>query len=337
MKKSSPLLPPEWAPQRFVQLTWPHAGTDWAHMLPEVCACFVRIATEIARHEDVLVVCASEDEVRGQLAGADTSRIRFVELPSDDTWARDHGGITVWRDGRRMVLDFTFNGWGLKFAASRDNLITRRLFERGIFPADMQYASRIGLVLEGGSIDSDGAGTLLTTARCLLSDNRNGWTREEAEAVLKENFGLCRVLWLYHGYLAGDDTDSHVDTLARFCPKDTIAYVQCTDPQDEHFEELKRMEEELRAFRTLAGRPYRLVPLPMADAVYGDGERLPATYANFLVINGAVLMPTYASPKDEVARERLQSAFPGREVVGIDCRALIRQHGSLHCVTMQYP
>lgn len=337
MVSSSPILPPEWAPQRFVQLTWPHAGTDWAYMLNDVCACFADIAREIARHEDVLVVCASEDEVRRQLAGTDTSRIRFVELPSNDTWARDHGGITVLRGGRREVLDFTFNGWGMKFAADKDNLITRRLFEQGIFPPDTRRIPRPDFVLEGGSIESDGAGTLLTTARCLLSDNRNDRTKEEVEAVLRTDFGLQQVLWLHHGYLAGDDTDSHVDTLARFCPADTITYVQCTDPQDEHYAELRLMEEELRSFRTPAGKPYRLVPLPMADAVYEEGMRLPATYANFLIINGAVLMPTYGSPRDETARAQLQTAFPGREVVGIDCRPLIRQHGSLHCVTMQYP
>lgn len=336
MTKTNIILPPEWAPQRFVQLTWPHAGSDWAYMLDEVCACFADIAREISMREDLLIVCADEKDARRQLHAANMERIRFAELPSNDTWARDHGGITVLNDGTRQVLDFTFNGWGMKFAANKDNLITRRLFGKGVFAPDTEYANRMDFVLEGGSIESDGEGTLLTTAECLLSDNRNNRSKEEVEAVLKEALGLQRVLWLHHGYLAGDDTDSHVDTLARFCPHDTIAYVQCTDPQDEHYEELRLMENELRQFRTLGGLPYNLLPLPMAEAVYEDGERLPATYANFLIMNGAVLLPIYGSPEDEAAKSQLQKAFPGREIVGIDCRALIKQHGSLHCVTMQY-
>ena len=194
------------------------------------------------------------------------------------------------------------------------------------------------LLLEGGSIESDGKGTLLTTVECLSSVNRNEYLQnEELIANLKDVFGFERILWLQNGYLAGDDTDSHVDTLARFCSEDTIAYVQCTDESDEHFEELRAMEQELQAFRQADGKPYRLIPLPMADCVEWEGERLPATYANFLIINGAVLLPYYDSPKDELAKAALQQAFPDREIIGINCLPLIKQHGSLHCVTMQYP
>lgn len=150
-------------------------------------------------------------------------------------------------------------------------------------------------------------------------------------------FGLDRVLWLESGYLAGDDTDSHVDTLARFCSEDTIAYVKCTDEDDEHYSELQLMEDELRTFRQINGEPYNLIALPMADEVIWEGDRLPATYANFLIINGAVLLPFYNSPKDKTAKAALQKAFPEREIVGINCLPLIKQHGSLHCVTMQYP
>ena len=333
----APLLPAEWAWQSGVQLTWPHEDTDWAGMLDEVERCFTNIAREVARRERLVVVHPHPDEVERKLkdAGVQMGNVRFVACPTNDTWARDHGAITMLDSDGPHLLDFTFNGWGLKFASDKDNQITRHLVQAGVLKG--VYTNRLGFVLEGGSIESDGLGTLLTTARCLLSDNRNDRTKEEVEAVLRTDFGLQQVLWLHHGYLAGDDTDSHVDTLARFCPADTIAYVQCTDPQDEHFEELKLMEEEIRSFRTHAGKPYRLVPLPMADAVYEEGMRLPATYANFLIINGAVLMPTYGSPRDETARAQLQTAFPGRKVVGIDCRPLIRQHGSLHCVTMQYP
>jgi agmatine/peptidylarginine deiminase len=329
-------LPAEWAEQQFVQLTWPHAETDWAYMLDEVNACFVNIAREIIKHENLLIVCTDTDEVEQLLGDADLSRITFAEMATNDTWARDHGGITVLKDGKPVIYDFTFNGWGLKFAANHDNMITRRLYSAGIF-GEARHRNCFDFVLEGGSIESDGEGTLLTTAECLLSDNRNNLSEEDIEVRLKEYFGLKKVLWLNHGYLAGDDTDSHVDTLARLCDKSTIAYVKCDDPEDEHYVELKKMKKELRQFQNSEGRYYRLIPLPMADAIYEDDERLPATYANFLIINGAVLMPTYNSPKDEIAKQQLQRAFPDREIVGINCLALIKQHGSLHCVTMQYP
>ena len=334
--KPTLILPAEWAEQKFVQLTWPHANTDWAYMLDEVNACFVNIAREIIKYENLLIVCANAVEVKELLRGADVSKITFVEMPTNDTWARDHGGITVLEDGKPVIYDFTFNGWGMKFAANHDNQITRRLFDKRIFGENTDYKSCLDFVLEGGSIESDGEGTLLTTSECLLSDNRNNKTKIEIEAKLKELLGLKRILWLNHGCLKGDDTDSHVDTLARFCSSDTIAYVQCEDQTDCHYLELKVMEKELQRFRTLAGEPYTLIPLPMATAIYVDGGCLPATYANFLIINGAVLVPTYYSTKDALAKQQLQKAFPDREIVGIDCTALIKQHGSLHCVTMQY-
>lgn len=334
----SPHFPPEWAPQSGVQLTWPHTETDWAYMLPEVEACFINIARAIACRELLLIVSPDIEEVRKKLpADINMDNIRFFSCETNDTWARDHGAITLWEDNTPTLLDFTFNGWGLKFASDKDNLITSRLKQAGVLQG--KYVNRLGFVLEGGSLESDGMGTLLTTSQCLLSPNRNGeMNRVEIEEYLRATFHLERVLWLDHGYLAGDDTDSHVDTLARFCPNNTIAYVQCTDTADEHYEELHRMEEQLKTFRTVEGEPYRLLALPMADKIEEDGERLPATYANFLIINGAVLYPTYnQTSNDNRAKEVLQQAFPGYEIIGIDCRALIKQHGSLHCVTMQYP
>lgn len=332
------LLPAEWFPQSAVQLTWPHAGTDWAPILKEVIPCFVSIAQEIMKREKLVVVCPDASEVKEQLGAFDEERVRFVELPTNDTWARDHGGISVFDPLGPMVYDFVFNGWGMKFAANKDNLITRNLYQSGVFAEEIQLVNMAPFVLEGGSIESDGRGTLMATAECLLSVNRNEYLqREEIEHYLKDIFGVKRILWIENGYLAGDDTDSHVDTLARFCSEDTIAYVKCEDESDEHYDELRAMEEEIKAFRQENGEPYRLVPLPMADEVVWEGERLPATYANFLIINGAVLLPFYNSPKDELARNALQKAFSDREVVGINCLPLIKQHGSLHCVTMQYP
>lgn len=334
----APLLPAEWALQSGIQLTWPHAGTDWAYMLEEVQECFVNIASEIARREILLIVTPEPEEVKNRIDGrVNMDNVRFLECETNDTWARDHGAITMTDTDGPSLLDFTFNGWGLKFASDKDNRITRRAVEAGVLKE--RYINRLGFVLEGGSIESDGQGTLLTTSECLLSPNRNGqMNKVEIEEFLRSTFHLERVLWLDYGYLAGDDTDSHIDTLARFCSPDTIAYVQCCDKEDEHYEALRRMEEQLKSFRTLSGEPYRLLPLPMVDKIEVDGERLPATYANFLIMNDVVLYPTYCQPENDLrAREVLQEAFPRYEIIGIDCRALIKQHGSLHCVTMQYP
>ena len=334
----APHLPAEWALQSGIQLTWPHADTDWAYMLDEVQECFVAIAREIAARESLLIVTPEPDEVKKQIFGrVNMENVRFLKCETNDTWARDHGAITLLDADGVSLLDFKFNGWGLKFASDKDNLITRRAVEAEVMKG--KYVNRLGFVLEGGSIESDGMGTLLTTSECLLSPNRNGqMNRVEIEEYLRSVFHLQRVLWLDHGYLAGDDTDSHIDTLARFCPADTIAYVQCKDADDEHYEELHRMEEQLKTFRTLKGEPYHLLALPMADKIEEEGERLPATYANFLILNDAVLYPTYRQPENDArAGKVLQEAFPGYEIIGIDCCALIKQHGSLHCVTMQYP
>ena len=337
-EKRETFLPAEWYLQSGVQLTWPHAGTDWVHMLKEVQECFVNIASEISKHELVLIITPEVENVKKQIHNhVNMANIRFFECETNDTWARDHGAITLIENDAPLLLDFCFNGWGMKFAANYDNLITRKACQAKILHG--QYKNCLNYVLEGGSIESDGKGSLLVTSECLLSLNRNDtMNRVEIEEYLKSLFHLQQILWLDHGYLAGDDTDSHVDTLARMCPEDTIVYVQCHDKEDEHYEELHLMEEQLKTFRTPDGRPFRLLALPIADTVIEDYERLPATYANFLIINGAVLYPTYNQPEqDRTAKVVLSMAFPDREIIGIDCRALIKQHGSLHCVTMQYP
>lgn len=338
-------LPAEWEPQSFVQLTWPHAATDWAPYLDEAYECFLAIARAVAERSDLLVVTrdarATEEQLRGAGVAmrADCGRGAVLfEAPTDDTWARDHAFITTEEGERYMLHDFRFNGWGDKFAAGRDNAINGALAATGAL-GDAEYVDDMDTVLEGGSVESDGRGTILTTSCCLFAPNRNDYrTKEEAEAMLRERLGAERVLWLDHGDLTGDDTDGHIDTLARLCPDDTIVYVRCDDPADADYEGLAAMERELGELRTADGRPYRLLPLPMAAPAYYDGERLPATYANFLVMNGAVLMPCYGDKeRDDAAADVLRVAFSDREVVGIDCRVLIRQHGSLHCVTMQYP
>jgi agmatine deiminase len=264
-------------------------------------------------------------------------RVTLCPIATNDTWARDFGPITVFENGSPLLLDFGFNAWGLKFPADLDNRITANLARIGAFGHCPVHVP--GLILEGGSLDSDGNGTLLTTSACLLSPNRNPHLdRAGIEQALCDHLGARRVLWLEHGALAGDDTDAHIDTLARFCPDDTIVHVCCDNPADEHCAELTAMATELRTFRTVRGAPYRLVPLPWPQPCHdADGHRLPATYANFLAINEAVLVPTYNVPQDATALQILAEVFPDREIIGIDCRPLIVQHGSLHCVTMQIP
>ena len=318
MKLKKRRMPAEWEPQSAVQLTWPHEATDWAPILPEITAVYEEMAREIKKREPLIIV---------------------DDIPHNDTWARDHGFITVEeasdlspQTSDLILLDFCFNGWGEKFEAGLDNQINKHLFDRGIVKG--QYEPHLDFVLEGGSIESDGKGTVFTTTCCLMAPHRNQpLTQQEIEARLKEYLGAERIVWINHGSLIGDDTDGHIDTLVRICPDDTLLY---TGGDDDH-PDLARMEEELKTLRTLDGRPYRLLKLPLPRPIYDEGDRLPATYANYLVINGAVLVPTYNQPDlDAEAMRIIQQAFPDREIVGIDCCAVIKQHGSLHCCTMQY-
>ncbi|SDW57547.1 agmatine deiminase [Marinobacter mobilis] len=338
-------MPAEWETQKAVMLTWPHAGTDWRDILGEVEPVFLDIAKAVLQFENLVVSCEDANKVNALSALFETyiqdnnlpHSVRVLQAPADDTWARDHGPISVRTPTGLSLLDFAFNAWGGKFAYEKDNRINGKLAEAGAF-GDLPMRA-IDLVLEGGSIESDGQGTLLTTSECLLTPTRNPeLDRTAIEAALSELLGARHFLWLNHGYLAGDDTDSHIDTLARLCAADTICYVACPDETDEHYHALKAMEEELRNFHQPDGQPYKLTPLPWPDAIHDDdGERLPATYANFLIINGAVLLPVYGVAQDGEAIETLASLFPDRKIVPIQCRPLIKQHGSLHCVTMQIP
>ena len=339
-KKNHLFMPAEWHKQQMVQLTWPHEETDWNYMLAEVEACYVELAKAISAREHLLIVAPDTDKVSRMLskAGAAMSNITFFKCETNDTWARDHAFITLLGDNVPHYVDFCFNGWGRKFEAALDNAINGKLYDAGIVKGE--YEDCTGFVLEGGSIESDGKGTLLTTSQCLLAPHRNQpMERGDIERCLKKMLHVERVLWLDYGNLVGDDTDGHVDTVARLAPNDTIVYMQCSNKNDEQYADLNAMEEQIKTLRTAEGKPYRMLALPSPAPIHDeDGERLPATYANFLIMNGAVLYPTYAQPaNDEEAAMVLSKAFPGYEIVGIDCRALIKQHGSLHCVTMQYP
>ncbi|MBD3670985.1 MAG: agmatine deiminase family protein [Gammaproteobacteria bacterium] len=334
-------LPAEWERQSGIQLTWPHGHGDWAPWLDQVEPVFVDIARHVCERERLILVCYDQDHeahIRQRLsqAGLGLDAASFYQVPSNDTWARDHGPISILEDGIPRLLDFRFNGWGGKFEAELDNGITRHLHEAGAFK-DTQL-QHIDMVLEGGGIESDGAGSLLTTSACQLSSGRNpDLDQVDIEQALRQALGVERILWLGHGHLEGDDTDSHIDTLARFADPGTIIYVACDVPTDPHYSSLKAMEAELGALRQANGEPYRLVALPWPAAIHDDeGQRLPASYANFLILNEAVLVPTYRDAADAEALEVIGKCFTDREVIGIDCLPLIWQYGSLHCVTMQY-
>ncbi|UKK51832.1 agmatine deiminase family protein [Prevotella sp. E13-17] len=328
MKTNKRRMLAEWEAQSMVQLTWPHKDTDWAPILPEITAVYRNLAREIGKREALLIV--APEELSAELGNLENASI--TSFTSNDTWARDHGFITVEEDQQLVLLDFQFNGWGEKFEAELDNQINRYLYDQGLVNGD--YEQHLDFVLEGGSIESDGQGTVFTTSCCLMAPHRNQpLTQLEIEERLKAWLGAERIVWLNHGSLIGDDTDGHIDTLVRICPNDTIVYTG----GDEAHPDLALMEEELRGLRTTDGKPYRLLKLPLPRPIYDDGDRLPATYANYLIVNGAVLMPTYNQPDlDAEAMRVVGEAFPDREIVGIDCRAVVKQHGSLHCCTMQY-
>jgi len=328
----------EWEKQRGILMAFPHEETDWytpddPKSLDAALSPFLRIAQAVAYKEPVYIICKDRETVKPHFCS--TRNITFIELPTNDTWIRDYGYISIEEDGQKKLLDFTFDGWGGKFDATLDNCVNTLLHTKGYMGTTP--LETINFVLEGGSIESDGEGTILTTSQCLCNPNRNGGlTKKEVEEKLHEYLGAKRVLWLDHGYLAGDDTDSHIDTLARFVNQDTIVYLKCNDSSDEHYKALKAMEEQLQGFRTKEGNPYRLIPLPMCKAIYDkQGNRLPATYANFLITNDAIIYPTYQDKNDVRVSEIFKEIYPSKEMIPINCLKLIEEGGSLHCSTMQ--
>ena len=332
-------FPAEWEPQSAVLIAWPHAGTDWADRLETVETTYVSLVAAITRFETA-VICVPDAGIQARAQAmlaastADPTRLRFERLPYDDTWLRDSGPITL-RDGSAFsLLDFHFTAWGGKFEAGLDDRIVETLDEHGLFRNSRR--ERIDFALEGGGIETDGLGTLLSTWHC-LHERHPGLDRDQITERLKTWLHQHRVLWLDHGYLEGDDTDAHIDTLARFAAPDAIVYQGCQDPRDSHFLELGAMAAELAAFRRVDGSPYRLFELPWPQPILDGGRRLAASYANFLIVNGAVLMPVYGDVADAAAAGVLADAFPDREIVPVPCRSLIWQNGSLHCLTMQLP
>lgn len=334
-------LPAEWEPQSGVLITWPHQFSDWAASLSAIETFFVSLADAILKREKLLIVAydmAHKNHIETLLKnnGVMSDKLVIFMAETNDTWTRDYGPIILADSQDNLkLMDFTFNAWGDKFVADKDNLISATLLENGVIHSN---ASEIfEFVLEGGSLDSDGQGTLLTTKQCLLNKNRNPQMSEaEIAEFIQAKLNVSRILWLSEGLIVGDDTDSHIDMLARFTDPDTIVYASCENPGDAHYEPLIKMKQQLESFKKANGKPYTLKALPIPSPVLDDeGDRLPASYANFLIINEAVLLPIYDDKNDEIAIEVMQSCFPNREIIPINARPAITQGGSLHCLTMQ--
>lgn len=342
-------LPPEWEPQSGIMMAWPHEGTDWRPYLADIERTVTEMADAITRHELLLLVAKdphdAEEKLSRVLNRQQMAKVIIKQCDNNDTWARDFGPITLTSCHHAKgffvpnhLLDFKFNGWGKKFPSELDDAINVQLYYSGAFYGALENHS--DFVLEGGAIETDGYGTLFLTRSSQTAPNRNQpLTASDIEQRLLSIFDFAeRIVWIEHGQLVGDDTDGHIDTLVRCAPSHTLLYIGCDDEDDPQYKELKLMEDQLKETLTLDGRHYNLLKLPMPDPIYDGKERLPATYANFVIINGAVLVPTYNQPeKDGEAMGIIQKAFPDREIIGIDARTPIRQHGSLHCLTMQLP
>jgi agmatine deiminase len=333
-------MPAEWEPQAAVWLSWPHNRKTWPGRFRPIPEKFAEIVATISRFEEVRLNIAKALQPRAwsliTRAKADLAKVELYNHPTNDAWCRDHGPIFVkhGRTGEVALTDWQYNAWGGKYPPfDKDNAIPPRIaralkLRRFVIPR----------VLEGGSIDVNGAGTLLTTEACLLNKNRNpSLTRAEIEQLLRDNLGVQQILWLGDG-IAGDDTDGHIDDLSRFFSADGIVTVVERNARDANHAVLQENLERLRSLRTPAGKKFRLIELLMPSLCYCNGQRLPASYANFLVINGAVLMPAFRQPRrDAEAAEILAGCFPGREVIAIDCLELAWGLGTLHCISQQQP
>ena len=333
-------MPAEWEPQEAVWLTWPVNETTWPGLFERIPPKFAEIASLITRHESVHINCPRPVQASARkhlrAAGAVLERVRFFDHPSNDAWCRDHGPIFVKNDstGQVALTDWKYNAWGGKYPPyDADDAIPLRIAE-----ALEMMRFDVPAVMEGGSLEVDGRGALLTTTSCLGNPNRNPHlSPTEIERLLSDHLGVDRVYWLDEG-IAGDDTDGHIDDIARFLPGGGIACVAPENESDIDFRPMRLNLERLESFRDAAGNPFEIVSLPAPEPVYFRDDRLPASYANYLVINDAVLLPTFGQPRpDGLAREILAGCFPGRVVYPVDCVDLVVGLGTLHCISQQQP
>ncbi|OOX92123.1 peptidyl-arginine deiminase [Campylobacter coli] len=310
---------PEWSEQEYLMLSLPHEKSDWKPYLGEIIQAYKEFVKATSEFQKVLLIAPNKSDFA---PFENMTNVEFFICDTNDTWIRDFGAIDILEDNHLKALDFTFNAWGNKFQSELDNEVNSKLFKEKF----NEKLTKIDFILEGGSIDFNGEGVMLTSSNCLLNENRNSHLdKSQIEAKLKEIFGLKQIIWLENGFIKGDDTDHHIDTLARFINKNTIAYSICEDEEDEHYIPLQKMKKELEA------TGFDLVELPLPKPLYYEGRRLGATYANFVFVNDALIMPFYKDENDEIIKQRLAKALPKRKIIGVDARVFLRQNGSLHC------
>ena len=325
-------MPAEWELQDAIQIAWPSKKTDWKDNLAQAEKCFLQISKLVCKYQKLIILYSPKRNPEKLFNSKELINIYLIEANYNDTWTRDYAPISTIYNGVPTLKDFTFNGWGNKYPSILDNKLNLLLFRKGIY----KNLSKVDFILEGGSIESNGNGILLTTKKCLLNSNRNkGFNFEEIENILKTELHAKKILWLENGVIFGDDTDAHIDTLARFVNEESIVYVKCFDTNNPNFKSLNRMEKELKKFVNLNQETFNLIPLPLVSIVEKN-ENLPASYANFLITNKQVLIPTYNLPEDKVIVNIFKNIFPEKEIEPVYCGEIIKQNGSLHCLTMQF-
>lgn len=330
-------MPAEWELHEGTWIAWPHNKDHWPGNFRPIPKIFAKIAQELSRAGEKVFICVEDkkmEEAARKLIGANVPEIYFFHIPTNASWSRDHGPIFVKDEaGNRVITDWIFNMWGGKYPPwDKDDVVPQKIAQIFKIPA-----IEPGIILEGGSIDVNGKGSLLTTEQCLLNKNRNPHlNRGQIEKYLNDYLGASNILWLKEGIL-GDDTDGHVDDIARFTDPRTIVCAVERNESDENYKPLQINYERLQAMRDQDGKPFYIVPLPMPNPVFYKGERLPASYLNFYIANKAVLVPTFRCDRDAEAMEILKPLFKGRKIIDIDCTDLVWGLGTIHCSTQQQP
>ncbi len=326
-------LLPEWYPQQCILLTWPHKHSDWLTTINAIYEIYITLATQLALTQKVIIIAynqAHADEIKKELqrAKANIQHIDFICIPTNDTWVRDYGPISCMTDNQINLLNFNFNGYGNKYSHELDNRVNASLSNKNIF----NNVTDIDLVLEGGSIETDGKGTLLTTTTCLLSHARNKLSKQEMEIKLKEYFGVDQIIWLDNCHLTGDDTDGHIDNFVRFINPKTILYLSSDNKDDPHFDSLQALKKELTM---QLGTKYNLIPIPLPDPILQNNQPCPASYLNFLITNHSILVPTFNDRQDNDILGTIAEHCVTKTIIPIDSQMLVFEGGAVHCSTMQ--
>ncbi|RDU65423.1 agmatine deiminase family protein [Helicobacter sp. MIT 14-3879] len=315
----------EWEKQQAIILAMPHKNSDWKPYLKQAQNKVIELIKHISRFEKVIVIYEFDNDIKNI---QNLANVVFIKLKTNDTWCRDFAPLSLVKNNKLILLDFIFNSWGMKYSANFDNLVSKEIFKANIFK-NATFKQK-NFILEGGSIDSNGE-VILTTSKCLLDYNRNKLSKKKIEKKIKKYLNVSEIFWLDNGEIIGDDTDCHIDNLARFISKDTIVYLKCNDKKDYHYKPLCAMENELKKL------PFKIIPIPMPKPIFYKNKRLPASYINFLFINNAILLPIFNDKMDKEVIAIFKGFLKDREIIPVDSRVFLRQGGGIHCLSMQFP